>query len=361
MSNPDDLDLQRFLNGKDGLSAALRERPVPVPPPALDEAILEAARREAERPLRPRWLVPMSVAATVILGVGLSVKLAYQPAPLQQSVPETELSAVRAPAASGRSGAQGADASSADFVPSTRPTVDDIPRLEFDDDTLPRRAYDTSSSNVAREAAQAREDGDFLPRLPQWSATPPSVSVEGDSAPPADRADGNQQMARRRPAPVPAAAAKLAEVTVAPEAAETEPAVVAAVEPMATARPTNDLADTSAADAPAVALARSFEAASDDEMSPHDILIAETRGLAALVEMLSQQGRDDVVLRAQPNETADKPADPVSVQLQLIRRLHDLGYEDEARRSLKRLATRVGSLALPDDYPLPHPDADDSR
>lgn len=74
MSVQEDKELQRFLEGDDPVSQAYRDLPRDEPPAALDALILESARDEARRPVRPRWFVPVSVAATVVLGVGFSVK-----------------------------------------------------------------------------------------------------------------------------------------------------------------------------------------------------------------------------------------------------------------------------------------------
>lgn len=51
------------------------------PPPALDEAILAAARRR-----RARWTVPVSIAAVVVLAVGVTLRLQLEPPPPAQPV-----------------------------------------------------------------------------------------------------------------------------------------------------------------------------------------------------------------------------------------------------------------------------------
>ena len=101
MSVQEDKELQRFLEGDDPVSQAYRDLPSDEPPAALDALILESAREEAKRPVRPRWFVPVSVAATVVLGVGFSVKqlsaplqsvsdIAYAPV-AQESMGDTNL------------------------------------------------------------------------------------------------------------------------------------------------------------------------------------------------------------------------------------------------------------------------------
>lgn len=85
----DDRELEAFLRGEDELSALLRQAPQPVPPPDLDARILAQARTALEQPVaaandpapqplaRP-WLqrarVPLGLAATVVLGLSLTLR-----------------------------------------------------------------------------------------------------------------------------------------------------------------------------------------------------------------------------------------------------------------------------------------------
>src|SRR4051812_23318061 len=45
------------------------------PPPALDAAILAASRRSVRAPTVPRWAAPVSVAAVLVLALGLVLKV----------------------------------------------------------------------------------------------------------------------------------------------------------------------------------------------------------------------------------------------------------------------------------------------
>lgn len=98
-------------DGRDGdradeLAGLYRAAAHETPPPALDAKILAAARHAGASPARRpsrRWLVPVSVAATVLLGVGAVLRLSEQGAlEPEESLPAT-LSAgppeARAPAA----------------------------------------------------------------------------------------------------------------------------------------------------------------------------------------------------------------------------------------------------------------------
>jgi len=90
----DDRDFDAFLRGEDDLSALLRQAPQPEVPPALDARILaqargtlaepvlaepaHAGRAAANDPAPAPWLmrmrVPLGLAATVVIGVSLSLR-----------------------------------------------------------------------------------------------------------------------------------------------------------------------------------------------------------------------------------------------------------------------------------------------
>lgn len=71
-------ELERYLQGGSGLSKLYKETATEQPPPELDAAILARARDEAIRPPRRglgpfarSWFIPASVAAVLVLAVGL--------------------------------------------------------------------------------------------------------------------------------------------------------------------------------------------------------------------------------------------------------------------------------------------------
>lgn len=85
----DDREFDAFLRGEDDLSSLLRQAPQPEVPPALDARILaqaraalaepahagkEAANDPAPAPWRVRMRVPLGLAATVVIGVSLSLR-----------------------------------------------------------------------------------------------------------------------------------------------------------------------------------------------------------------------------------------------------------------------------------------------
>lgn len=74
MTERDDRGLDEYLEGGSRLSKRYREASRESAPPELDAAILAQARA-AVRPRRTRWLRPLALAATVVLGVNVGYEL----------------------------------------------------------------------------------------------------------------------------------------------------------------------------------------------------------------------------------------------------------------------------------------------
>jgi hypothetical protein len=84
MTEPDDRELERYLEGGSPVSRRYREASAEAAPPELDEAVLAKARAELRR--RPaginRWLAPIALAASVMLGINLGWNVYHaQPMP----------------------------------------------------------------------------------------------------------------------------------------------------------------------------------------------------------------------------------------------------------------------------------------
>ncbi|MGH8560966.1 MAG: hypothetical protein ACRES4_03290, partial [Nevskiales bacterium] len=93
-SEPRDQELEDYLAGKSEVSRLYREAPADVPPPELDAKIRAVARRElAAR--RPRWMMPLSAAAVLMLSVGVLLRMQQEGV---TSIPVEE-AATQAPAA----------------------------------------------------------------------------------------------------------------------------------------------------------------------------------------------------------------------------------------------------------------------
>jgi hypothetical protein len=80
---PDDRELEQYLKGDSPLSRRYRDAGGEASPPELDEAILAQARAELKRkpPSLNRYLAPVALAASVVLGVNLAWNL-YQVEPV---------------------------------------------------------------------------------------------------------------------------------------------------------------------------------------------------------------------------------------------------------------------------------------
>ncbi|MEO1576103.1 MAG: hypothetical protein AAFU65_14255, partial [Pseudomonadota bacterium] len=344
MTAEHDRDLQRFLDGKDPISEALRQRPEVEPPPALDAAILAEARAEAERPVRPRWLVPMSVAATVVLGAGLTLRL-QNDVPLTESVPESAIAAQAENVADYAADKAEAIARTAADAPAPRPSIDDIPELEIDRDITPRRP-DVAADDMALEAGRAaRQESLYAPSLPALAppvATAPAVVAEPALPPP--------PAAAKEPAPVVAQAS--------------EPALM----PMAEEAPVPKIA-SGAAFSDEAELAASSSDAENVAGEIQEVIVTGSRSSGATGRVRRAQA-----LTAVPADTADlddvvtvSAAPPplwtderIAEELSRIRRLVKLGQADEAQARLDDMAAQVDGLELPDDFPLEpsEPDSD---
>lgn len=80
MTDPDDRELQAYLDGDHPLRARYRAESREAPPSALDEAILAQARAAASRRRdRRRWAVPLGLAATLVIGLPLGWQLWQTP------------------------------------------------------------------------------------------------------------------------------------------------------------------------------------------------------------------------------------------------------------------------------------------
>jgi hypothetical protein len=73
------------------------------PPPELDARILDAARRAAQsRPGRRRWMLPASIAAVIVLSVGVALEVQRERSDLaDQPAAPAEAGRAAAPSASG--------------------------------------------------------------------------------------------------------------------------------------------------------------------------------------------------------------------------------------------------------------------
>ena len=190
MTDPDD----------DAISRRYREHAREQPPAALDEAILAASRRAVHAgPRGNRWAVPASIAAVLVLGIGVSLRMQMEQPGIETSTP-------------------GATAPSEYSLPAAAPEA---------------------APSVAQAPAAADASGEKLQPLAKDAAKPLARS-----APPA--------AARKpiKPADLPPEA-----VTAAPATVATAPAAAATAPATPAPAPFSDLAASSAAPPPAAASA----------------------------------------------------------------------------------------------------------
>ena len=71
----------------DRLARSYRSLAREEPPPALDAAILAAARESVRPRARNRWAGPVSIAAVLVLGIGISLRMQLEQPGIETSVP----------------------------------------------------------------------------------------------------------------------------------------------------------------------------------------------------------------------------------------------------------------------------------
>ena len=179
--SPEDREIEEM---RAQVSALYRAGADAEPSTRVDADILEAARREARRRTRHRWHVPAAVAAVLVLGVSVSLRVRDDFGTLPPTeVPARDQAELAKPAApsleSARNRAPGPDAVQDPGVPS-RPSRE-------------RRARADRESE-ARTAAQALSD-DTVARPAETEAMPPQPLAKGQGDAPSPAVEA--------PAPVP--------------------------------------------------------------------------------------------------------------------------------------------------------------
>lgn len=122
------------------------------PPPAVDAAILAAARA-AVRPRRPRYALPLALAASVVVAVGLGLRQQRDvPPPAPSAAPPKAVSAEQvSPATSSDGIGEAADAAAA---PPARPRVE-VAQKAAEPAAGRAEALTPSTAGAAAEAARS--------------------------------------------------------------------------------------------------------------------------------------------------------------------------------------------------------------
>ena len=314
---PDPLDANERA-----LADLLARDALPGPSPQLDARILAAARaatstpeRASRRP-RPRWIAGMSIAATLVLAVGIAWRLRPLPERPVASEAPTMVSAVRVvepaqPAAS--------PAAASDVVYSQpQPPARELPK------TVP--AERESAPTDARKQA------------------PPAPPVAFDEPSPMDT-----QAPAPPPPPAPVAPKSIANGMAAPAAATMPAAKMQA--PAAAAPP--DAFEPARAKEDARTLDRVETTGS--RIRRDDTVEAGNVDAAAAANAAAEDGVSRAVLDEEPPATADSPQ-VQEAWLQRIRELLSAGETEAARNSLSEFRRRYPKYALPEDLrPLKAP------
>ena len=183
----------------DRLDRAYRSLAREEPPAALDARVLAAARRAVVRPsLARRWGVPVSMAALLVLAIGVTLEMQYEQ-------PGIETSAPKAPATPAMENSPRQEPASGSLQ-SAAPAASPQPRAQPESKSALAVPVKPAQKKAKREAPQA------------FPAAPAPMQAQGNLVPQAPRAQSLPERASQA-APAPPAAASVP-MPAAPPAAE---------------------------------------------------------------------------------------------------------------------------------------------
>ena len=163
------------------------------PPPALDAAILAAARDAVRPRSRNRWAGPVSIAAVLVLGLGISLRMQVEQPGIETSVPTPSASSAEYPTPGANAPP---DPAVKEAPPPAPPPQPKLSRQAVEDTAPKPEARARQQEPVAAEAlAKKRIDGP----PPETIRAEPKPFAESAAPPPAPAA------APMSPAPPPVA------------------------------------------------------------------------------------------------------------------------------------------------------------
>lgn len=125
MNTPDHDDwFAEYLNGSSQLSRRYRATADETPAPELDAAILASADKALRR---PRWMQPLALAATVVLGLALLFTLGGPPQPARAPAPRSVAQPAGAPSPKQPSGLRAPGRIHKYVAPSASPALQSTP------------------------------------------------------------------------------------------------------------------------------------------------------------------------------------------------------------------------------------------
>lgn len=183
----EDRELESWLEGRHPLGQAYREAAGESAPPDLDAAILRAARETAgaTRPIRrrPRWVQPLALAATLVLGVAVLLQLDRQAGDhLPQAI---------APPPSGPAPVEAPREMAAAPAPEVADTVPPPPPTPREPETRMRRSVVAAESQASPPPAQP------APVVASKPAPAPDVERKAMASAPGPAYAPKPEMARR--------------------------------------------------------------------------------------------------------------------------------------------------------------------
>jgi len=212
------------------------------PPAALDAAILARARERVVPRRRPSWMVPVSIAAVLVLGIGVSLRMKLEQPGIETSVPAPaavpERPAPATPPAPATTAPAASEVARDSAAPVAAPELKRVPQKV--DALRQKERFDEArpQSNVAPaqaplEAAQSREEkpasADAISAPSSKAQTNTSVAVEPPPAaasPPAPAAGAPSLRLAPQSMQAPSRAKREAEPDAAPGARDLRKSLV---------------------------------------------------------------------------------------------------------------------------------------
>ncbi len=201
----------------DKLSRRYRELGADEPPAALDQAILAAARRAvAPRTASQRWAAPVSLAAVLVLAVGVTLNLQHEKPGIETSPPNEYSVPQAAPAPEPvQKRVEADDARQRAAAPAPRPASEPPAAPPAD------KASELRRDATPAPTAKLREKKDLSATMEQPVQKPqPKAFADAAPAEPVAQAAAPSTITSANVAPPPAPSAPAAPARVAPQAAE---------------------------------------------------------------------------------------------------------------------------------------------
>ena len=162
-----------MIDGDDAVRKRYRELASEEPSRVLDEAILAASRRAAARRPMQRWAMPVSIAAVLVLALGVTLRMQREEPGIESSLPTERQAAPAAPSPQ----AQPAPPAEAPARAATAPAAQ-TPVPARKDKALQAPAQDLGARRDAEVATQKRAATNSLAKEAVPAPPPPQKKVD---------------------------------------------------------------------------------------------------------------------------------------------------------------------------------------